>query len=285
MWLWVGVGWCALTLVGVVLHHRLRSKSSRYPPEVAAFVLQLESELAAAHPGVQFLGMLPDRFACLMSVDGQETPVGLYEAFRHVEAFPEGFTRMVAQLVGDIREVGLDCADELDFATAAQLLMPQVRCKDWLDEQGTFGDSGLVHTPINDQLVTVYVVDDSSCMVFLCRAHLKRWQKEAQDLHNLALTNLARLGRNGIDDVSAEAVLLQSGDGFDASRLLLIDQQDGLLVAVPDRDTLWAGPEEGQNVGQLMSVTEQIADRSQYPVSSLLFRVKDGRLEPVQEQD
>ena len=283
MWMWFGVGWCALALAGVVLHHRLRSKSSRYPPEVAAFVLQLESELVAAHPGVQFLGMLPDRFACLMCVDGQETPVGLYEAFRHVEAFPESLTRMVAQLVGDIREVGLDCADELDFATAAQLLMPQVRCKDWLDEQGTFGDSGLVHTPINDQLVTVYVVDDSNCMVFLCRAHLKRWQKEAQDLHNLALTNLARLGRNGIDDVSAEAVLLQSGDGFDASRLLLIDQQEGLLVAVPDRDTLWAGPEEGQNIEQLMSVTEQIADRSQYPVSSLLFRVKDGRLEPVQE--
>ncbi len=283
MWLWIGIGWCALALTGVVLHHRLRSKSSRYPPEVAAFVLQLESELVAAHPGVQFLGMLPDRFACLMSVDGQETPVGLYEAFRHVDAFPESFTRMVAELVGDIREVGLDCADELDFATAAQLLMPQVRCKDWLDEQGTFGDSGLVHTPINDQLVTVYVVDDSNCMVFLCRAHLKRWQKEAQDLHNLALTNLARLGRNGIDDVSAEAVLLQSGDGFDASRLLLIDQQEGLLVAVPDRDTLWAGPEEGQNIEQLLSVTEQIADRSQYPVSSLLFRVNDGRLEPVQE--
>ncbi|MFT4842374.1 MAG: hypothetical protein ACI90M_002848, partial [Candidatus Azotimanducaceae bacterium] len=128
-----------------------------------------------------------------------------------------------------------------------------------------------------------YVVDDSSCMVFLCRTHLKRWQKDVQDLHNLALANLAKLGRNGIDDVSAESVLLQSGDGFDASRLLLIDQQEGLLVAVPDRDTLWAGPEAGQDIEQLMSVTEQIADRSQYPVSSRLFRVTDGRLEPVKE--
>ena len=283
MWLWASGGWCVLALAGVVFHHRLRSKSSRYPPEVAAFVLQLENELLAAHPDVQFLGMLPDRFACLMRVDGQETPVGLYEAFRHAEAFPESFTRMVAQLVGDIREVGLDRADELEFATAAQLLMPQVRSKDWLEQQGTFGDSGLVHTPINEQLVTVYVVDDSSCMVFLCRAHLKRWQKDVRDLHNLALANLARLGRNGIDNVSAEAVLLQSGDGFDASRLLLIDQQDGLLVAIPDRDTLWAGPEEGQDLATLMAVTEQIADRSQYPVSSHLFRVKDGRLEPVQD--
>jgi uncharacterized protein YtpQ (UPF0354 family) len=281
MWLWGSLAWCFVALGGVALHHRLRTRSSRYPPEVAAFVLQLENELAAHHPGVAFLGMLPDRFACLMNVDGQETPVGLYEAFRHAEAFPGNFPSLVARLVEDIREVGLDRADDLEFATAAQLLMPQVRSAAWLQQQGTFGDSGLVHTAINEQLVTVYVVDDASCMVFLCRAHLKRWQKATHDVHNLALANLARLGRNGIDHAAAEAVLLQSGDGFDASRLLLLDQVEGLLVAVPDRDTLWVGPEAGQNIEQLMAVTEQIADRSNYPVSAQLFRVSDGRLEPV----
>ena len=285
MWLWVGLGWCVLAVAGAVLHHRLRRRSSRYPPEVAAFVLRLESELMAAHPGVQFLGMLPDRFACLMSVDGQETPVGLYEAFRHAEAFPESFVRMVAQLVEDIREVGLDSVEDLEFATASQLLMPQVRSREWLEQQGTFGDSGLVHTVLNDQLVTVYVVDDSSSMVFICRAHLKRWHKETADLHNLALTNLGKLGDTGLDEASVESVLLQSGDGFDAARLLLLRQEEGLLVAIPDRDTLWAGPEEGQNLSQLMAMTEQISDRSQYPVSSQLFRVKDGRLQPVQESD
>lgn len=284
MLLWVGIGWSVLALVGVVLHHMLRRRSTRYPPEVVSFVLQLENELCAAHPKVQFLGMLPDRFACLLSVDGQETPVGLHEAFRHAEAFPESFSRMVAQLVEDIREVGLDRADELEFATASQLLMPQVRSRAWLDEQGTFGDSGLVHTSLNDELVTVYVVDDTSCMVFLCRAHLKRWHKSAEDLHNLALANLARLGRNGLDEASAEAVLLQSGDGFDASRVLLLEQQEGLLVAVPDRDTLWAGPEDGQNLESLMSATEDIADRAAHPISGKVFRVRDGRLEPVEAQ-
>ena len=129
MWLWVSVSWCLVALGGVALHHRLRRSSSRYPPEVAAFVLRLENELLAAHPGVQCLGVLPDLFACLMNVDGQETPVGLYEAFRHAEAFPESFSRMVARLVDDIREVGLDRADDLEFATAAQLLMPQGRSR------------------------------------------------------------------------------------------------------------------------------------------------------------
>jgi len=285
MWLWVGLGWCLLAICGAVLHHRLRRQTSRYPPEVAAFVLRLESELVAAHPDVEFLGMLPDRFACLLSVDGQETPVSLYDAFRHSEAFPESFSGMVAQLVEDVRELGLDRVEDLEFGAAAQLLMPQVRSREWLERQGTFGDSGLVHTSLNEELVTVYVVDDSASMIFICRAHLRRWQKEVADLHNLALANLAKLGSSGLEDASAEAVLLQSGDGFDASRLLLLRQQEGLLVAIPDRDTLWAGPEEGQDLGELMAMTEQIADRSPYPVSSRLFRVRDGRLQPVRELD
>ena len=81
MWLWIGTAWVVVAALGAVLHHRLRRRSSPYPPEVVRFVLQLESELATAHPNVEFLGMLPDRFACLLAVDGQETPVGLREAF------------------------------------------------------------------------------------------------------------------------------------------------------------------------------------------------------------
>jgi len=283
MWLWVSLGWCLLALAGVAVHHRLRTGASRYPPEVAAFVLQLENELAASHPDVQFLGMLPDRFACLLRVDGQETPVGLYEAFRHAEAFPESFDRMTSRLVADIREVGLDSAEDLEFAVAAAQLLPQVRSRAWIEQQGTFGDSGLVSTPINDELATVYVVDDSNCMVFICRAHLKRWQKDVADLHNLALGNLRRLGSNGLDPSTDGPVLLQSGDGFDAARLLLLEQQEGLLVAVPDRDTLWAGAPDGQNLEQLMAATEELAEKATHPVSPSLFRVTDGRLEAVRE--
>lgn len=283
MWLWVSLGWCLLALAGVAVHHRLRTGASRYPPEVAAFVLQLENELAASHPDVQFLGMLPDRFACLLRVDGQETPVGLYEAFRHAEAFPESFDRMTSRLVADIREVGLDRAEDIEFAAAAAQLLPQVRSRAWIEQQGTFGDSGLVSTPINDELATVYVVDDSNCMVFICRAHLKRWQKDVADLHNLALGNLRRLGSNGLDPSADGPVLLQSGDGFDAARLLLLEQQEGLLVAVPDRDTLWAGAPDGQNLEQLMAATEELAEKATHPVSPSLFRVTDGRLEAVRE--
>ncbi len=279
--MWEIFAWTAVGAAGLVGLRRRRHRGASYPPEVGAFLARLQAELEASHADVRFLGMLPDRFACLLSVDGQETPVGLREAFRHAEAFPEAFPKVVAQLIEDIREVGLDRADELDFSTAAPLLLPQVRSRAWLVEQGTFGDSGLAHTPLNDELVAVYVVDDDACMVFLCRAHLRRWQKSTEDLHNLAVANLARLGSNGLDEAGSEGVLLQSGDGFDATRVLLLDQQEGLLVAVPDRDTLWAGPERDQDVERLMSATEAMADRAPHPISGSVFRISGGRLQPV----
>jgi uncharacterized protein YtpQ (UPF0354 family) len=138
--------------------------------------------------------------------------------------------------------------------------------------------------PRADDLVVVYVLDDASSLLFVCRAHLKRWRKSVADVHHLALANLASAGSSGLEGAASEAVLLQSGDGFDAARLLLLEQQDDLLVSVPDRDVLWAGPAEGQDLSQLMRTTERLAERAPHPVSAKVYRVSGGRLEPVEEQ-
>lgn len=281
MWLWGILGWLAASAVVATWHHRLRRAQPAFSPEVAAFLVRFETVLAEAHPTVAFLGMLPDRFACLLRVEGQETPVSLHEAFRHSEAFPDAFPRMVERLLADIREVGLDGVADLDFADVAPLLLPQVRSRAWLEEHGCFGDSGLAYTRLNDELVTVYVIDDPQCMVFVCRAHLQRWRKVEVDLHNLAVANLARLGREGLQKVgaAAEPLLVHSGDGYDAARVLLLEQAEGLLVAIPDRDTLWVGREQGQSLEQLMAATEEVARNSPHPVSPQVWRIKDGQLE------
>ena len=283
MWLWGIVAWCAVSMVAAFLHHRMHRGLAKYPPEVAAFLVRFETVLAEAHPEVTFLGMLPDRFACLLRIDGQELPVSLHDAFRHAEAFPDAFPRMVDQFVRDIATVGLDRVEDVDFAAAAPVLLPQVRSLSWLQEQGCFGDSGLVHRRMNDELVTVYVIDDPNCMLFVCRAHLQRWRKTEPDLHNLAVANLARRGSLGLTSSAAEreSVVLQSGDGYDASRVLLLEETDGLLVAIPDRDTLWVGPESGQNLERLMATTEEMAREAAHPVSPKLYRLKDGQLTAV----
>jgi hypothetical protein len=281
MWFWLTLGWATMALVTAVVHHRWRQATRQPSPEVAAFVLRLENELVAAHPGVRFLGMVPQRFACVLRVDGQETMVSLHDAFRLAEAEPDRFTRMVAGLLEDIREVGLDRVGDHDFSAAAPHLLPQVRARAWLDEKGTFGDSGLVHGTFAEGLVTVYVIDDASTMVFVCREHLRRWRKTQADLHNLALTNLARRGGSLPQAPLPAPVIVQTGDGYDAARALLLEPRDGLLVAIPDRDTLWVGPDSGQNLEQLMATTAAIAEEATHPVSGQVYRVTAGQLEAL----
>lgn len=281
MALWI-VGWCILAAVIAIVHHRARGRTDPYPPEVAAFMLRFETELAESHVGVEFLGLVPDRFACLLRVEGQETVVGLHEAFRHSEAFPDEFSRMVASLLAEVREIGLGRVGDVDFASAATLLLPQVRSKDWLGQHGSFGDSGIVHRPLNDDLVVVYVIDAPSTMMFVCREHMRRWRKSVDDLHHLAVGNLTRRGAPGLPKGAVDSpVVLHSGDGFDAARVLLLEAQAPLLVAMPDRDTLWVGPDGGQGIEQLMATTEAIAGQAAHPVSPHVYRLKDGQLAPL----
>jgi uncharacterized protein YtpQ (UPF0354 family) len=284
MWLWIALGWVALAVTLAVLHHRMRAAFPSCPPELRSFATRLQAELSAVHPEVEFLGMLPNRLACLLRVDGQETPVSLQFASRHTEASPDVFSRIVARLIGDIREMGLDRVSDVDFAAAAPLLLPQVRSRAWLEAQGNFGDAALVHTPINDELVAVYVIDEQDTMVFVCRAHIRSWRKTAADVHNLALANLARLGLDVVRAASKamQPVVLQTGDGLDAARVLLLEQDADLLVAVPDRDTLWVGPEAGQDLAQLLAAMEAVSERSAHPVSPQVWRLRAGRLEALQ---
>ena len=284
MWLWITLGWTAAAFGAVALHRRWRRTTAGLPsPEVGAFLLRFENELATAHSGIAYLGLLPDRFACLLRVDGQETVVGLHDVYRHADVDDDAFSRLVARLIGDVREVGLDRVRDLDFASAAPMLLPQVRSRQWLDQR-CFGDSGLVHKPMNDELVTVYVVDDDTNMVFVCREHLRQWRKDVDDVHNIARANLARRSAPSLANANAadaEPVVMRSGDGFDAARVLLLERAEGLLVAIPDRDTLWVGHAEGKGLARLMAATEAIADQAPHPVSPHVFRVTDGQLEPL----
>ncbi|MBK8095697.1 MAG: DUF1444 family protein [Planctomycetes bacterium] len=285
MWLWLVLGWCATSVVVAAVHHRIRSVQGAMPAEVEEFLLRLETTLAQRHPEVEYLGLLPGQFTCVLRVNGQETPVALQDAYRHSLAFPDEIATLVDRMVTDIQEVGLDRVGDHDLAGVATHVLPQIRTRGWLDQRGCFGDSGLVHRAINQELVVVYVIDDPQCMVFVCRAHLRNWRLGEADLHNLAIANLHRLGTAGLEQASRAGgpMLLDSGDGYDAARVLLLEQGvDGLLVAMPDRDVLWVGQERGQDLASLMATTEAIARDAAHPVSPHLFRVKAGQLEVVE---
>ncbi len=281
MWVWLAAGWCVASVGLAVMHHRLRRGQVELPAEVEQFLLQFETELARL-PQIEYLGLLPGQFACLVRVDGQETPLSLHELYRRYQAFPDAFPAAVARLAEEIRELGLDRIDDHEFGGVATSLLPQVRSMAWVEQQGRFGDSALAYKKLSEDLATVYVIDDPHTMVFVCRAHLQRWHRNVEDVHQLAIANLRRQGGDRIGALDGEQpLLLQTGDGYDAARVLLLPEREGLLVAIPDRDLLWIGNEHNQDLGKLMAQAGSMAQAAAHPVSDRLYRVRDGYLETV----
>jgi len=283
MFEWILAGWLVASVLFVWWHKRLRPRGSGLPQAVEEFLVRMQAVLSRRHPGIRFRGLIPGEFTALLTVSGQDTPVPLNQAFRHAQAFPSAFDEMVDQLVADVQEIGLEDIGDHGFADVAHDILPQIRTRDWLDHNGRFGDSGLVHRMLGDELAVTYVIDDPDCMVFVCRAHLRRWNRSEADLYNLALQNLARVG-GGSDEAlrGDEPVVLRTGDGYDAARVLLLarEEADGLLVALPDRDVLWVGSRQS-DLAELMAANEEVNRSAVHPLSPRLYRIEDGQLQPV----
>ena len=251
-----------------------------------AFLIVLRRELEERHPGVLWLGMVRGRFTAVLEVDGQETPVPLHPIYRHIEAFPRARTQLIDRLVGEIRAAGLDLTEDHDFADVANSIMPQIRTPDWIRARTpAFGNAALVTRSIGADLSVCYVIDDPWTMVFVCHEHLRRWGRTEDDLHHLATHNLLTSAgaEVPVPQPGEEPVLVRTGDGYDAARVLLLDpeQIDGLLVALPERDCLWVGEAPGEQLARLMELNAEQSARSAHPVSPHLYRLRSGQLEPV----
>ena len=291
MW-WGIAGWLLLSVVGAAVFSvvRRRYQPVTIPREVQQFLSQLDEDLRRNHPGAQLRGMVPGRFAAVLAVRGQEFPVSLHDLFRRCTAFPDRFSEAVGRFIQELETDGLEEPADHAFADAAPNILPQIRSVDWLaGHGGSFGDGGLVHREFVEDLVICYVIDEAWCMTFVCHAHLRQWGRTEEDLFHLATRNLHRCAGADVPvpEPDGEPVLLRTGDGFDAARVLLLEPErvEGLLVAVPERDLLWLANDDGQDLVSLMSMNEQQSKESAHPVSTQLYRMTAGQLVSVTGSD
>lgn len=279
VWLWAVLGWGVVSLIAAMVFHRMRQSDPVAVLALANFEARLAAEFAQ-HEGVRFLGLLPDRLVCLLAVDDQETPVALHRLYEQYSTQPESFSAAVSEVLLDLRELALERVEDTGFARAAELLMPQVRTRQWVEARGRFGDSALAAKSLGADLAVVYVLDDKSSMVFVCRAHLRNWGREVDDIHNLAVANLAtrsmRLEQMAVDGDAP--VVLQTGDGYDATRVLLLEERDDVVVALPDRDTLWVGSAQTAAMSELRATAAAIALASAHPISPMVYKFSGGQL-------
>ncbi len=204
-------------------------------------------------------------------------------------------------------EVPIDQAPEHDWGHAESLVFPTFR------PIGTHGipmsevqadslapTTGRGHaTPIVDEgpceLPVVYSLNAGGFDVIVNPEHLLSWGVGPAELQTAALQNLARWSSSAAwtNEVSGDRRLLSSdtGDGWDASRILLPEVRDHLqhelgasarvLIGLPERHLLVAGAlrDDDQEFATLFAafVAEQ-ASGADEPIDRRIFELTDGRL-------
>ena len=139
-------------------------------------------------------------------------------------------------------------------------------------------------------LMIAYVIDEDRSVAYINEEHLERWGVSIHDLHAQAIANLRRRTDANVKYTTVGAgeqrlFIYNSGDGYDAARLLLSDVLSGwardlpgqLIIGIPNRDFLIAFSDANPEI--LRAVAAQVqadAAQQQYGLTEQLFTLEQG---------
>ncbi|HET9435628.1 MAG TPA: DUF1444 family protein [Candidatus Limnocylindrales bacterium] len=196
---------------------------------------------------------------------------------------------------------------EHDWSAASKIIYPALRPVGTqglhvteISEATLSSDASRSHSqPLVDEgpcgIAVVYALGVGAYDVIVNGDHLLSWGVKAADLQDTALANLAAWSASAAwtDEVSGERRLLSSdtGDGWDAARILLPDVLDRLgrelgatgrvLVGVPERHLLIAGtlrPGDEEFAGLFGEFVVEQSGGADEPIDRRVFELVDGRL-------
>ncbi|HMQ23135.1 MAG TPA: hypothetical protein PKE00_11635 [Planctomycetota bacterium] len=282
----------AMVLTGFFTRVFRRAPYHGVPDEALRFYERLIVELAKGHPEIEVIGPTREGFGAVLRVERQELAVPMGEVFLREKAFPDSFPATVERLVRELRD-HLASIEDLLFDEAIDLVLPQIRAEEWIrGNSPAFGPGALVRRELFEGLDLCFVIDEGDSMVFVTEGHLRAWGIDAIALENLSMTNLRRLAASDgglpvLQSEDAVALTVESGDGYDAARVLLaldrsVEDVESLVFAMPDRDKLVVA-RRSADLATLMQSVEDSFEHAEHPISPRLFAIKDRRLEGVEE--
>ena len=177
-----------------------------------------------------------------------------------------------------------------DYQSLAGRLYPMIKPLEMLAEVRERRLPMLAYREFLGDLMIAYVIDEGRSVAYINDEHLERWGVSVQDLHAQAIENLRRRTDEHVKYTTVGAgdqrlFIYSSGDGYDASRLLLADvlaqwarEMPGhLVIGIPNRDFLIAFSDANPEI--LRAVAAQVqADSAQrqYGLTDQLFTLEQG---------
>jgi uncharacterized protein YtpQ (UPF0354 family) len=183
-----------------------------------------------------------------------------------------------------------------DFAELADRIYPMLKPIALLAEVRDRRLPMLAYSEFLAELIITYVVYEGRSVAFINEEHLERWGLGVHELHAQALANLRERTLKQVDystlGVDEQRIFIfNSGDGYDATRLLLTDviagwasQMPGnIVLGIPNRDFLIAFSDANPTI--LNSIAQQIqadAARLAHGLTEQLFTFADSVIKEYQ---
>jgi uncharacterized protein YtpQ (UPF0354 family) len=179
-----------------------------------------------------------------------------------------------------------------DFAELADRVYPMLKPIELLVTVRERKLPMLAYREFLAQLIITYVIDEPRSVTYINDDHLERWSVSVAEVHEQAIANLRHRTHERVDYVTAgegdqRLYIFNSGDGYDATRLLLGDVlatwartlPGNLVIGIPNRDFLIgfsdANPEILERIAQ--QIQADAAGR-EYGLTEQLFTLEAGQV-------
>ncbi|MCJ2138735.1 DUF1444 family protein [Methylobacterium sp. E-066] len=254
-------------------------RDGRFRDEVAALVrvlrpeaeIRLDSDPAQIHVGARTIALtnLYPRVAMLAGAERRQA----------IETF-----------LADVFTGSELAPDPGDFAAVTSRLRVQLVPEEILRQHAE-----IAHRRFSETLFVVYVLDEPKRYRYVTRAMLADWQVDPAIVEAMAVKNLAATSKDapfnlGLGDGVPMFAIAESGDDYDAARLLVPDyleqirsalKADSITLAAPTRDALMAWPADSAGRRDLAAEVSRQLQAGPYGRSDELFRFDRSGLRPL----
>jgi len=204
----------------------------------------------------QVFKLVPEKFPLAKLARGDEPfslrvnghIVSLENLYRLTILQPEDMRRNVERWMVELLRAAEGSPDRTGtFEQLKERIMPMI-----LPEEAGEAHADTVSQPLVEGLRIAYAIDSDRTIAYIPQVQFKEWNISIDELHEVALNNL--IARSETMEASAaqdedgkiSLILFQTGDGYDASRLLLPTLHERLkehlsspfAAAIPTRDLL-----------------------------------------------
>ncbi|MFB6262025.1 MAG: hypothetical protein ABEL76_00180 [Bradymonadaceae bacterium] len=185
-------------------------------------------------------------------------------------------------------------AEDWEFTTAAGDLVASVEVDTFAEGVGAVGGSPAYVDSLADDLVVAYILELDFGLRPLTEEQFERWSATGDRVSSGARSILYhKAQQTDPAEIDGHEVVerLEVGDGYDAARILVIDDlffnelSDAARFALPTSEHLLFVRDSGDTaVEQLQTAARELYDKAVFPLSSNLFRTDRGRPVPLESE-